>query len=94
MAPWVPMIPKKIVLQVKAEIRKIILDLGTPTYIKKADIEPELRKRKKAIEGHEQYFSRVIHEGIMEARLGPYKYVPYSNVKNGSRSRTYMRVET
>ena len=92
MTPYSPTIPRKAVKKVKDEIRRIIQDLGVRTYVTKGNIEVELKKKGVTIEGHSQYFSRVIHDGIVEARFGHYKYIAWSNARNGGRSRAYKKV--
>ena len=92
MTPYLPTVSGKAVGKVKAEVRRIIQDLGVRTYVTKGNIEHELRKRGITIEGHSQYFSRVIHDGIVEVRFGHYKYIAWSNARNGGRSRSYKKV--
>jgi uncharacterized GH25 family protein len=97
MTPYTPTVPKETVEKVKTEVRKIIRHLGTRAYITKGNIDHELRQRETVIAGHEQYFSRVINDGIVEARFTDHhgikwKYIPWSNARNGGHSRSYKKV--
>ena len=89
-------VSKDEVLRVKKAVRAIIVKGGVRNYIVKGAIELELRLKNITLPGHDQYFYRVIHDGIIRARFtdkkGTWKYVPWSNIRNGSRSRSYKKV--
>lgn len=85
-------VPQSIVDTVKRAVVDVIISLGLPEYLTKGNVIFRLRGKNITIEGHDQYFSRVVNEAILEARIDGWKWSAWSNVRDGNKSRTYKKV--